>query len=220
MAAGAADSWPLFGLEVRTPRLRLRYADDELLAELATFRRRGVARPGYEWIDGESSYYLEGAAAERMAVTGEWRARARISPEWWHLSFAVLVDDVVVGQQSITAETFKLLRTVSSFSALLFEHHGRGIGKEMRSAVLHLAFAGLGAQRAESDAFVDNVESIGVSRSLGYEENGTTMATRPSGGALLQRFLMTRERWEQRRRDDIDIVGLDACLPVLGLDET
>jgi RimJ/RimL family protein N-acetyltransferase len=212
-----ASAWPFFGLEIRTPRLTLRYADDALLAELATFRRRGVARPGYEWIDGESSYYMDPPRDAWTAMTGEWRARSRISPEWWHLSFAVIADGEVVGQQSITAEGFKTLRTVSSFSVLLLEHHGKGLGKEMRSAVLHLAFDGLGALRAESDAFIDNVESIGVSRSLGYEPNGTVLGPRPSGAAQLQRFLLTREAWERRRRDNVQIVGLEPCLPVLDL---
>src|SRR5438045_1826203 len=94
--------WPFFDLEIRTPRLVLRYADDELLRELATFRRRDVARPGYEWVDGESSFYMDSPKAEWFSLTGEWRARSRTSPEWWHMSFAVIVDGEVVGQQNIT----------------------------------------------------------------------------------------------------------------------
>jgi hypothetical protein len=31
------------------------------------------------------------------------------------------------------------------------------------------------------------------------------------------RFLLTKERWEETRRDDIEIDGLQASLPVLGL---
>jgi len=209
--------WPFFNLEVRTPAVTLRYADDGLLSELARFRSRDVARAGYEWVDGESSFYMVSPKAEWAALTGEWRARSRTSPEWWHLSFAVLVDGVVVGQQNITADSFKVLRTVSSFSVLLLEHHGKGIGKEMRSAVLHLAFGGLGALRAESEAFADNVESNGVSRSLGYQPNGTMLAARPSGMALMHRYVMTREMWEAHRRNDIEILGLGPCLAVLDL---
>ena len=44
------------------------------------------------------------------------------------------------------------------------------------------------------------------------------LAPRPSGAALMLRFLMTKENWEQRRRADIEILGLGPCLPVLGLD--
>ena len=49
---------------------------------------------------------------------------------------------------------------------------GRGLGKEMRAAVLGFAFDGLGAEVAETSAFLDNLPSNGVSRALGYEENG------------------------------------------------
>jgi hypothetical protein len=41
---------------------------------------------------------------------------------------------------------------------------GRGIGAEMRAAVLHLASAGLGVREATSDAFTDNHASNHVSR--------------------------------------------------------
>jgi RimJ/RimL family protein N-acetyltransferase len=42
----------------------------------------------------------------------------------------------------------------------------------MRAAVLHLAFAGLGAEYATSEAFTDNAASLGVSRKLGYVLDG------------------------------------------------
>jgi hypothetical protein len=32
------------------------------------------------------------------------------------------------------------------------------------------------------------------------------------------RWRLTRERWYQRRRDDIELVGVADCLPVLGQD--
>jgi RimJ/RimL family protein N-acetyltransferase len=207
----------LFGLAVRTPSVELRYATDDDLEELAGLRDGAVVAPGEEPFDGESSFYLSGPEAGWKAMTGEWGARARTSAAWWHLSFAVRADGQLVGQQNITAVEFPRVRTVNSFSFLARSHRGRGLGKEMRSAVLHLAFDGLGALRAESDAFADNLASIGVSTALGYEPNGTLLATRPSGAALMRRFLLTRERWEATRRGDIEVVGVEAALPLLGL---
>jgi RimJ/RimL family protein N-acetyltransferase len=128
------------------------------------------------------------------------------------------MDDEVVGQQAITAADFPTLKTVNSFSVLRLRDQGRGLGKEMRAAVLHLAFAGLGALRAESDAFADNLASQGVSKALGYTPNGSMLASRPSGGALMLRFVLTRERWERSPRADIKIRGLEPCLPVLGIE--
>jgi RimJ/RimL family protein N-acetyltransferase len=87
----------------------------------------------------------------------------------------------------------------------------------MRSAVLHLAFHGLGAERAESDAFEDNAASRAVSPSLGYVENGRSWALRQGQPAVLARHLLTRDVWMARRRGDIAIDGLGPCLELLGL---
>ncbi len=51
-------------------------------------------------------------------------------------------------------------------------YQGRGIGTQMRAAVLHLAFGGLGAQQAVSAAFEDNPASLRVSRKLGCRDDG------------------------------------------------
>ena len=207
----------MFDLAVSTPRLTLRYATDEDLQTLAGFRYGRVLREGDEPFDGDSSFYARGDDAARKAITGEWAARGRTSPAWWHLSFAAVVDGEVVGQQNITGADFQTLRTVNSFSFLALTHQGIGLGKEMRRAILFLAFGGLGALRAESDAFEDNTASIGVSKSLGYRENGTMLAPRPSGAALMLRFVMTVDEWRRVPCDDITINGLDRVLPVLGL---
>ncbi len=87
----------------------------------------------------------------------------------------------------------------------------------MRAAALHLAFAGLAAREATSEAFADNSASNRVSQALGYEPNGTTWATRRGEPALITRWKLTRDRWETLRRDDIEITGVRDCLPVLGL---
>ncbi len=47
-----------------------------------------------------------------------------------------------------------------------------GLWAKLHRAVLHLAFAGLGAQSATSIAFTDNPASLAISRKLGYEPDG------------------------------------------------
>jgi RimJ/RimL family protein N-acetyltransferase len=54
----------------------------------------------------------------------------------------------LVGVQELWAENFAELRKVATGSWLGLKHQGQGIGIEMRSAVLHLAFACLGAEQA------------------------------------------------------------------------
>lgn len=168
-----------------------------------------------------TTFYASSPDAERRFLLGEWGARAKTSKDWWHLSFGVLIGDEVVGMQDITGANFPVVRTVNSFSFLGRRHQGRGIGREMRTAVLHLAFTGLGALRAESDAFDDNPASQRVSRALGYQPNGTLLAPRPSGAARMSRFLLTVDEWSKTdaaARDDIKITGLDEALPLLGLE--
>ncbi len=208
--------WPFFDLAVRTPRLELRYATDPLLLEL-TGVADDVIAPGSLPFDGDATFYDLSPAGRRRWLAGQWSARSRTSPDWWVLVFAVVVDGKAVGTQEMTGVRFPALRTVETFSWLTRSYQGRGIGKEMRAAVLHLAFAGLGAERAQSEAFEDNLASCGVSRALGYEPNGTTWALRAGQSAPMSRFMLTREKWAARRRDDITISGLGACLPLLGL---
>ena len=63
-------------------------------------------------------------------------------------------------------------------SWLGLRHQGRGIGTEMRAAVLLFAFDHLGATRARSAAFVDNPASLRVSEKLGYRPDGTETIVR------------------------------------------
>src|SRR5207237_4589162 len=114
----------------------------------------------------------------RNSLQWYWRGRAELSPAKWDLGFAVLVDGEVVGTQAVAAERFAERRGVETGSWLGIAHHGKGIGTEMRRAVLHLAFAGLGAEFAETGAWEDNPASLGVTRKLGYEPAGSQIRLR------------------------------------------
>src|SRR5258708_4778253 len=88
------------------------------------------------------------------------------------LELAVIRDGVVVGIQGIGGRDFAVLREVHTGSWLGRRYQRQGIGTQMRAAVLHLAFEGLGAKSAVSAAFEDNPASLGVSRKLGYRDGG------------------------------------------------
>jgi hypothetical protein len=52
---------------------------------------------------------------------------------------------------------------------------------------------------------------------LGYQPNGVDWATRRGDAAAeLVRWRLTGEQWSTRRRDDIELIGVAECLPVLG----
>ena len=85
----------------------------------------------------------------------------------------------------------------------------------MRTAVLELAFRGLGAEVACSGALDGNAASLRVSEKLGYREVGrSTVAPRgePVGHADLE-----LRRGSGSRRSAVEVEGLESCLPLFGL---
>jgi RimJ/RimL family protein N-acetyltransferase len=209
--------WPLFGLRVVTPRLELRYMDDDLARQLAEVAVEGVHDPG------TMPFAVPWTRQEPDVLRGEyvkhhWGKRATFTADDWTLSMAVLVDGEPVGCQDAFAKQFPVTRQLETGSWLGLAHQGRGIGTEMRTAILHLAFEGLGAERACSGAWVDNPASQAVSRKLGYSDNGWDLLAREGEQCRMLRFAMGRDEWLAHRRDDIAVEGLEPCLPLLGLD--
>ena len=213
----ANPHWPLFDLRIVTPRLELRYPTDDDLFALAGILAEGIHDPATmpfsdPWTRAESP------ELERNALRFWWSRRAALRPETWTLPFAVFEHGDLVGVQDVFAQHFATTRTVTTGSWLVQRAHGRGIGKEMRAAVLHLAFAGLSAVEAYTDAFADNPASLGVTRALGYAPNGERLHEREGVSVRSLAFVMPRATWEAQRRADIEIVGLAGCLPLLGAD--
>jgi RimJ/RimL family protein N-acetyltransferase len=211
-------NYPLLGVRVTTPNLELRGATDELLDELAEAVRTGKTHGEPAPYDDPMSFY-EADPDLRVAkwLRAIWRRRGSVEPDLWRLYFVVMVDGRPVGEQTVTGVQLAALGTVTTFSWLSSDLRGRGLGREMREAILHLAFDGLGAKEAGSDAFVDNHGSNAVSQRLGYEPNGFDWGTRRGEAALLNRWRLTRDVWERRRRDDIQLHGIDACRTFLPL---
>lgn len=212
----AASFWPLFDLTIRTPRLTMRPPNDADVFALALLASRGIHDPKdmpfrHPWTDVPSPQF------ERNTLQFHWRVRASWSVEEWHLPFAVWVDGEIVGQQDIVGRDFLHTRTFETGSWLGQAHQGQGIGKEMRLAILHLGFLGLGAERAETGAYEYNAASLGVTQALGYVDNGDAVFA-PRGDPQVERkFKMDRRQFEAIRRDDIAIENLEPCLPMFGL---
>jgi RimJ/RimL family protein N-acetyltransferase len=208
--------WPLFGLSIQTPRITLRYPTDDDLAVLNDLAGRGIHDPAVmpfdtPWTDEPAEI------RPQHSLQFYWGTRANWKPTNWHLTMMVKEGDAVVGIQGMIATEFAIKGQVGTGSWVGQGYQGRGIGKEMRAAILHLAFAGLGAERATSGAFENNAASLAVSRALGYVENGDDIGA-PRGTPMRQiRLLLTREMWEKNRRRDIQIHGLEPCLPMFGI---
>ncbi len=211
--------WPLFGLRLRTPNLELRVPTPEDLDALADLAAEGVHDPAVmpfqvPWTDAEP------AERARATIQWQWGSRAGWRPDRWRLGLAVLSGPpdarVVVGTQEVAAKDFAVLREVATGSWLGRRFHRRGIGTEMRAAVLHLAFAGLGAEYATSDAFTDNPASFGVSRRLGYQLDGIQRMVVRDRAVTLRRLRLDRGGWQAHRTVEVTIEGLAKCRDMFG----
>jgi len=129
--------WPLFDLRVRASRVEIRLPNDDDLVELARLAAKGVHDPAtmpflFPWTNEPSPLLEQG-----MLKWG-WRHRAEWTSNNWNFNGAVFIGSEVVGVQSLMATDFAALRAVKTGSWLGLEYQGRGIGREMRSAVLIL----------------------------------------------------------------------------------
>jgi RimJ/RimL family protein N-acetyltransferase len=210
--------WPLFDLRISTPVVEIRYPSDEILVQLARVAADGIHDPetmpfSISWTDVPSPQM------ERNTLQYMWSKRASWYPADWEFTGAVIVNGQPAGIQTVFAKDFAVTRTVETGSWLGRSYQGRGIGTEMRAAILHFAFEGLGALEAHSGAFEDNPTSHAVSRSSGYVENGRRWFNRRGTPGRMILLRLDRNTWESRRREDIQIEGLGDCRPWFGIDE-
>ncbi len=206
--------WPVFDVVIRTPRLELRMPTDAELIALARLAGEGIHDPGWMplagWTDQPSPQL------ERGVLYWHWGRRGDWMPTAWNFNPVAVVDGEVVGTQGMHANDFAKLGVVNTGSWLGRRFQGRGIGREMRAAVLHLAFAGLGALEARSGYWHDNEPSRRVSAGLGYEVVGERWLLRRDVRDREVEVRLRREVWESSRRDDIELSGVDEARELFG----
>jgi len=211
------DVSPLYGLRLCTPRLELRLGDAEEVHALGALAQHGI-HPAEEmpfsvpWTDGSDEPGFVSAVAEyHREQLANW------TPNEWHLNFLVWADGDLVGTQEVYAVDFAVTRKVATGSWLGAAYQGRGIGTEMRAAVLEFGFTGLGARSAESAWLVGNHSSRRVSEKLGYRTVGTR-AERPRGVDVIATvMLLDRQDW--RSPISVQVDGLDPARSLFGADQ-
>jgi RimJ/RimL family protein N-acetyltransferase len=222
--------WPIAGLRARirvgaaagsVSTIELRLPDDEDLSVLAALAEAGVHDPALQpisvaWTD------VEPAARAQSVLQYHWRCLGDWSPDDWTLNLVVVRDGAVVGTQGISAKNYRILREVGTGSWLGRRHQGKGTGTAMRAAVLALAFDGLGADYALSEAFTDNPASLAVSRKLGYADDGMERMAIRGRAAESRRLRIARAAWQAAGGatglgiGEVAIDGLEPCLPLFG----
>jgi RimJ/RimL family protein N-acetyltransferase len=207
--------WPLYDLQLRTPALELRLPTEDELVLLCQVAKAGIHDPAsmpfeVPWTDKPSPQF------EREFLQHHWGVRSQWTQRRWMLGLAVFQDGEPIGFQDVGADDFATLREVVTGSWLGQAFQGHGYGKQMRAAVLHLAFAELGAVAARSGAMAGNPASLAVSRALGYQDNGFSRAA-PRGKPVDRVDLrLTRQRWQQHRHCEVAVEGLASCRDMFG----
>jgi RimJ/RimL family protein N-acetyltransferase len=166
-----ADIWPPFALTLVTPRLTLRPILDADIPAAVAAARSGIHQPGKSPFSNPWTELPDEELGPNMAQW-YWRCRANFTRDSWTLLLGVWQEGELLGVQDLGARNFATRRTVSTGSWLKLAAQGRGVGKEMRAAVVSYAFDYLKADVAESEAAVWNKQSLSVSARLGYQPNG------------------------------------------------
>ena len=211
------DLEPLFGLRLTTPRLDLRPGRDDDVRALGELARRGIHPPeempfGVAWSDRISEPgFAEEFAAYHADGLASW------SHEAWRLDLLVWEGGCLVGTQTRRGVRFASERVVDTGSWLGRAAQGRGLGTEMRAAVLELAFDGLGAAAATSGWLEGNRTSARVSEKLGYREIGVSEMS-PRGDPVVHHDVRL-ERADWRPPVPVEIAGLEPCLVLFGADQ-
>lgn len=213
--------WPLYDLRITTAdpavgSLELRVPTEAELPAFVALASRGVHPPelmpfSIPWTDVPSPRRERDSYQFYMRTRGGWTV------DDWILTCGVWLAGEPAGFQDLRAHEFPKYRTVGTGSWLGQAFQGRGIGKLMRQAVLGLAFDHLGAQLAETEAFLDNPSSSRVSLSVGYEPNGIGQLAQRGVPRDSQRFRMTLAGWRARPRPEIHVEGLESSLELFGL---
>lgn len=209
-----ADRFPVWGVSMHTPNLELQPLRETHMPALLELVAGGIHDPAtmpfeVPFTDRPSPQ------RERESVAFWLGCWAGVSVDGWRLPFAAVLDGTCVGLQDVAAVAFGERRTVETGSWLGRQHQGRGLGREMRAAVLHLAFGKLGAARAESAAFDDNEASIRVSQVLGYRPIGERMVDRRGEPARQVCFAMDRSDWEGSPAAALDVEVRGVTVAVL-----
>ena len=209
--------WPLFDLRIRSEHLVLRLPTDDELVDLAALARSGIHGEdempfGITWTTRPSPEFEIGFCQHH------WLMRATWTPEKWWLNLAVQRDGEFVGAQTIAAEGFAVHHAVDTGSWVARRFQRQGIGKEMRGAVLAFAFDHLGADVAESEAFLDNAASNAVSQSLGYEPNGFGRLAPEGVSRQTAKYRMTRAVWRRGLGPPSKWTAWTAVAPCSGFD--
>jgi RimJ/RimL family protein N-acetyltransferase len=206
--------WQLTNLRLTTGDLTLRPVAESDLDLL------GALLPDDVELDPEAPrpFGLTGRAERAVVLRQEYqRHLGAWTPAAWRLPMIVFRGGIAVGVQELEGkEDYVASRIVDTSSWLIKSARSRGAGKLMRTAVLTLAFDQLGAAAAVTEAWHDNTASLGVSRSLGYLDDGERPHPRGQTTDRMVQLRLDRRTWHASPRPRVQIAGFETCRHLFG----
>lgn len=208
------EIWPPYGVAITAGDLELRVVREADAPELVDLVLSGIHAPD------RMPFVTPWTRQEPARLPAEYlrhvaRTAAGTTAAAWSLQFGVWAAGELVGIQGLEASDFTVTRTVETGSWLGLRHHGHGIGTRMRQAVCAFAFDELDAVEVTSGAFLDNPQSLAVSRKVGYRPDGVRRLAREGAVALNQRFVLTPETFV--RGEPVTVTGAEPLRAFLGL---
>lgn len=219
MTTGWEALFPPFGLSIRLGDLEMHPVRPDDIPVLLDLIAGGIVSPDVPTHPMIAPFAIgEDTITRRRTSVQFWmRCWAEATPSSWAFPMTVSRDGEIVGVQDIMAKDFPTLRSAETGSWLGVAHQGKGTGKRMRQAMCTFAFDHLGARELRSGAFHDNHRSLGVSRALGYVENGRSLQRRATGEVAEEiRVRLTPERLV-RSELPLEVDGAPAFREFLGL---
>lgn len=206
--------WPLDDLTLSGPQIMLRPVRDADIAPLVNvFPDDFELDPSLPPLPG----LPPPADRRRRFVQSFWRHRGCWSIGDWALDFGVWREGEPIGIQTLEGTEFTRERTVDTASWIARPFRGEGFGIRARELALSFAFVQLAAEKAITSAVVANHASLGVSRHLGYRDDGVRPYESGTEVVDLQHLVMSRHDWLAQHRTPTSVNGFDPCRPFFGL---
>jgi len=212
-----AEVLPALGLRIAAGPIELRGITDDDLVTLGALAVRGIHEP-----DRMPFYYpwtaVDPSELPLKFAQYHWNIRASWGPEGWELTLGVWHAGALIGVQGVATEHFLVTRTGETGSWLGLEHQGKGIGTAMRQVMCTFLFDHVDFEEITSGAFTDNPASLGVSRKVGYRDNGVRRLKRREGELATNLGLVLTPGDLVRGEHPLEVEGLAAFRRSIGLD--
>lgn len=214
-----AGTFPPFGLELRCGDVTLAGTTPDHVPDLIAAAKEGV----YDLSSGLPMPFLTDWPSLPDQALNQWqhvwRNWGSFTKDKWMLKLSIIVDGRAIGCQDIKNQgDFLATRTLTTGSWMCLSHQSRGIGTRVRQMAAMFCFDYLGADEITSGYLEGNLKSAGVSRKVGYVDNGERRLV-DGDGYRVERFVRLTPDALVRPVEPMEVTGAAEFLRFIGAGE-